>query len=56
MNRIENGRIGSSVEDFLKEEGIFEELQAQALKEAAAWQAAHAVAAESSRGKPSEDA
>jgi predicted XRE-type DNA-binding protein len=30
--------IGSSIDDFLKEEGIFEEAQAQAVKEVVAWQ------------------
>ena len=29
---------GSSLDDFLKEEGIFEEAQAQAIKEVVAWQ------------------
>ena len=35
--------IGSSVDDFLKEEGIFEEAQAQAVKEVVAWQLAEAM-------------
>ena len=35
--------MGSSVEDFLKEEGIFEEAQAQAVKEVVAWQLAEAM-------------
>jgi ribosomal protein L4 len=30
--------MGSSVDEFLKEEGIFEEAQAQAVKEVVAWQ------------------
>ena len=30
--------MGSSIDDFLKEEGIFEEAQAQAIKEVVAWQ------------------
>ena len=30
--------MGSSIDDFLKEEGIFEEAQAQAVKEVVAWQ------------------
>jgi antitoxin HicB len=30
--------VGSSIDDFLKEEGIFEEAQAQAVKEVVAWQ------------------
>lgn len=35
--------MGSSVDDFLKEEGIFEESQAQAIKEVIAWQLAQAM-------------
>jgi antitoxin HicB len=35
--------VGSSVDDFLKEEGIFEEAQAQAVKEVIAWQLAKAM-------------
>jgi antitoxin HicB len=35
--------IGSSVDDFLKEEGIFEEAQAQAVKEVVAWQLSEAM-------------
>ncbi len=35
--------MGSSIEDFLKEEGIFEEAQAQAIKEVVAWQLAEAM-------------
>jgi antitoxin HicB len=35
--------MGSSVDDFLKEEGIFEETQAQAIKEVVAWQLAEAM-------------
>ncbi|GAC1665223.1 MAG: hypothetical protein NVS9B4_20870 [Candidatus Acidiferrum sp.] len=30
--------MGSSIDDFLKEEGIYEEAQAQAVKEVVAWQ------------------
>ncbi len=30
--------MGSSIDNFLKEEGIFEEAQAQAVKEVVAWQ------------------
>jgi antitoxin HicB len=32
--------MGSSIDDFLKEEGIFEEAQAQAIKEVVAWKLA----------------
>jgi len=35
--------MGSSVDDFLKEEGIFEEAQAKAIKEVVAWQLAKAM-------------
>ena len=35
--------MGSSVDDFLKDEGIFEEAQAQAVKEVVAWQLAEAM-------------
>src|SRR5258708_40267920 len=31
-------RVGSSIDDFLKEEGIFEEAQAQAIEEVVPWQ------------------
>jgi antitoxin HicB len=35
--------MGSSIDDFLKEEGIFEEAQTQAVKEVVAWQLAKAM-------------
>jgi predicted XRE-type DNA-binding protein len=35
--------MGSSIDDFLKEEGIFEEAQAHAIKEVVAWQLAEAM-------------
>jgi len=35
--------MGSNVDDFLKTEGIFEEAQAQAIKEVVAWQLAEAM-------------
>ena len=35
--------LGSSIDDFLKNEGIFEEAQAQAVKEVVAWQLAEAM-------------
>jgi hypothetical protein len=35
--------MGSSIDDFLKDEGIFEEAQAQAIKEVVAWQLAEAM-------------
>lgn len=36
--KIRKSRMGSSIDDFLKQEGIFEEAQAQAIKEVVAWQ------------------
>jgi antitoxin HicB len=36
-------QMGSSLDDFLREEGIFEEAQAQAVKEVVAWQLAQAM-------------
>ncbi len=35
--------MGSSIDNFMKEEGIFEEAQAQAIKEVVAWQLAQAM-------------
>jgi predicted XRE-type DNA-binding protein len=35
--------MGSSIDDFLKDEGVFEEAQAQAVKEVVAWQLAQAM-------------
>ncbi len=35
--------IGTRLDDFLKEEGIFEEAQSQAIKEVVAWQLAKAM-------------
>src|SRR5579859_4217909 len=35
--------IGSSIDDFLKKEGIFEDAQAEAIKEVVAWQLAQAM-------------
>jgi predicted XRE-type DNA-binding protein len=35
--------MGSSIDDLLKEVGIFDEAQAQAVKEAVAWQLAEAM-------------
>jgi antitoxin HicB len=39
-----NKHIGSSLEDFLKEEGVLEETRAIALKETLAWQVQQAMA------------
>jgi antitoxin HicB len=35
-----NKHIGSSIDDFMKEEGFFEEAETQAIKEVVAWQLA----------------
>jgi hypothetical protein len=35
--------MGSGIDDFLKEEGVFEEAQAEAVKEVVAWQLAEAM-------------
>ena len=35
--------MGSSIDAFLQEEGIFEEAQTQAIKEVVAWQLAEAM-------------
>jgi len=37
---MSNKHTGSSIDDFLKEEGIFDEADAQAVKEVVAWQVA----------------
>jgi antitoxin HicB len=37
--------MGSSIDDFMKREGIFEEAQAQAVKEVVAWQLDEAMKA-----------
>jgi len=36
-------QLGSSIDDFLKKEGVFEEAQAQAVKEVVAWQLSDAM-------------
>lgn len=40
---MSNRHMGSSIDAFLHEEGIFEEAQAQAIKEVVAWQLAEAM-------------
>ena len=45
MTKIKNPHIGSTLDDFLKEEGIQEETQDQAIKEVVAWQLAEAMKA-----------
>ena len=41
--RLSKKHLGSSIDDFLKKENIFEEAQAQAIKEVVAWQLAKAM-------------
>jgi ribosomal protein L4 len=43
VDAMSKKHMGSSIDDFLKEEGIFEEAQAQAVKEVVAWQLAQAM-------------
>ena len=43
MNKNEKGRIGSSFEDFLKDEGTYEETTATAVKRVLAWQLTQAM-------------
>ena len=45
MSKQKNPHIGASLDEFLKEEGVFEETQAQAIKEVVAWQLAEAMKA-----------
>jgi antitoxin HicB len=40
---VSKKHMGSSIDDFLREEGIFEEAQAQAVKEVVAWQLGEAM-------------
>jgi predicted XRE-type DNA-binding protein len=46
MKKKRNKHIGSSLNDFLREEGILEEARTTALKEALAWQVQQAMEAE----------
>jgi antitoxin HicB len=43
VGTVSKKHIGSSIDDFLKDEGIFEESQSQAIKEVVAWQLATAM-------------
>jgi predicted XRE-type DNA-binding protein len=43
VDAMSKKHMGSSIDDFLKEEGVFEEAQAQAVKEVVAWQLAQAM-------------
>ena len=46
MSRKKKGRIGSSFDEFLKEEGDYEETSAVAIKRVLAWQLEKAMAKE----------
>jgi antitoxin HicB len=43
VSKRRNPYVGSTLNDFLKEEGILEELQVQAIKEVVAWQLEEAM-------------
>jgi antitoxin HicB len=43
MSKKRKKHMGSSIDYFLKDEGIFEESQAQAIKEVVAWQLEEAM-------------
>ena len=43
VDAMSKKNMGSSIDDFLKEEGIFEETQVQAVKEVVSWQLAQAM-------------
>jgi len=45
MSIQKKGRIGSRFDDFLREEGIYENVQAVAIKRVIAWQLAEAMKA-----------
>jgi antitoxin HicB len=40
---VSKKNMGSSIDDFLKKEGLFEEAQTQAIKEVVAWQLSEAM-------------
>lgn len=43
MSKRRSPHVGSTLDDFLKEEGILEELRVQAIKEVVAWQLEEAM-------------
>lgn len=43
MSKKRNRHHGSTIDDFLKQEGVLEEMQAGAIKEVIAWQLAKAM-------------
>lgn len=46
MRKSRKNHMGSSIDNFLKHEGMFEESQAQAIKEVVAWQLDEAMKAQ----------
>ena len=46
-NKLKNPHRGTRVDEWLKEEGIFEEVTAKAIKEVIAWQLAEIMKAQS---------
>jgi hypothetical protein len=40
---VSKKNLGSSIDDFMQEEGLFDEAQAQAIREVVAWQLAAAM-------------
>jgi predicted XRE-type DNA-binding protein len=46
MTRRKKGRLGSSFDGFLKDEGIYEEVETTAIKRVIAWQLEEAMKAE----------
>lgn len=46
MSKSNKGRIGSSFDDFLKDEGTYEEASAAAIKRTLAWQLENAMVKE----------
>jgi hypothetical protein len=47
--QVSGKNLGSSIDGFLKKEGIFEEAQAQAIKEVAVWQQKKKISGRASR-------
>jgi hypothetical protein len=52
MSKRKNPHVGGSLDDFLKSDGLFEEVQAQAVAEVAAWQNSAARNKRGAHGKP----
>jgi hypothetical protein len=48
---VSRKNMGSSIDDFLKEEGIFEEAQTQAVKEVVSWRLAKTTKKKISKSK-----